>query len=459
MKKRILSLALAVLMLLCVVPFSTYASAAESSAYKQCYNAIVSGLKQCKSLIDIEKYGFTMEVIEPMYEEIRWNEPMLFHITGWFTAYHYVDTGKITELEPEYSMDAANYNVAVDFVNQEIEKILDSMPYGLPKIEQALYLHDYICANYEYDLSYTYYDIYNLLARKTAVCMGYALLYDELLTRIGIKNTSVYSPYDSINHIWNAIELDGVWYHVDTTWDDPTDDLFGRALHSYYLQCEYCSRSMHENCIFECDVRCTDERYESMTWRDSNYPFAFIDGSVYGLYNNEIYEVDLQTDSRRFVKTAFTDYWYATDGSYIGRYSGFGGYGDWVYYNTPTAIIGYNPKTGEEKNIYTAPYGRILGLYVSSNNIYLYLSETGYYDDGIAYRIELDLVEKPVGGDANGDGKLDTFDYIYVKRAYFGTLVISDSDRARADVNKDGELNQFDYVLVKRAYLGTYTFR
>ena len=34
-----------------------------------------------------------------------------------------------------------------------------------------------------------------------------------------------------INHAWNLIKLDGEWYQVDVTWDDPVWDRLGRVCH------------------------------------------------------------------------------------------------------------------------------------------------------------------------------------------------------------------------------------
>ena len=38
---------------------------------------------------------------------------------------------------------------------------------------------------------------------------------------------------DTMNHAWNLIVLNGQYYQVDVTWDDPTWDLIGRACHTY----------------------------------------------------------------------------------------------------------------------------------------------------------------------------------------------------------------------------------
>lgn len=60
-------------------------------------------------------------------------------------------------------------------------------------------------------------------------------------------------------------------------------------------------------------------------------------------------------------------------------------------------------------------------------------------------------------GDVNGDGDIDQYDYILVKRHYFETRILSENEALRADVNKDGKIDQYDYILICRHYFGTYT--
>lgn len=59
-------------------------------------------------------------------------------------------------------------------------------------------------------------------------------------------------------------------------------------------------------------------------------------------------------------------------------------------------------------------------------------------------------------GDVNNDEKINQYDYILVKRHYFGTRYLTDDEMTRADVNGDGNVNQYDYILIKRHYFGTY---
>ncbi|MBR5779501.1 MAG: dockerin type I repeat-containing protein [Clostridia bacterium] len=62
-------------------------------------------------------------------------------------------------------------------------------------------------------------------------------------------------------------------------------------------------------------------------------------------------------------------------------------------------------------------------------------------------------------GDVNGNGEIDKYDYITVKRGLLGTLDLTDVQTMSADVNKNGETEKFDYILIKRDILGTYEIK
>ena len=61
-------------------------------------------------------------------------------------------------------------------------------------------------------------------------------------------------------------------------------------------------------------------------------------------------------------------------------------------------------------------------------------------------------------GDINGNGELDTLDYMILKRSILGTYTLSADEASRADVNLDGEVSSMDYMMLKRVILGTYSF-
>jgi hypothetical protein len=54
---------------------------------------------------------------------------------------------------------------------------------------------------------------------KAVICSGYRAATGDLLEYAGVK-TAYMSGFDpkGTSHGWNAVEIDGYWYHVDATW-------------------------------------------------------------------------------------------------------------------------------------------------------------------------------------------------------------------------------------------------
>ena len=64
-----------------------------------------------------------------------------------------------------------------------------------------------------------------------------------------------------------------------------------------------------------------------------------------------------------------------------------------------------------------------------------------------------------VTGDINGNGKVDTADYLMCRRMMLGNMTPTAVQKASADVNRNGVIDANDYVRIKRIYLGSYTVK
>ena len=91
--------------------------------------------------------------------------------------------------------------------------------------EIALYLHDWLLDQLEYDDSLKWSSAESALTRGLGTCQAYESAYAKLLSAAGIENAETRDTYDG--HTWNAIKLDGEWYQVDCTWDDTSDNFYG----------------------------------------------------------------------------------------------------------------------------------------------------------------------------------------------------------------------------------------
>ena len=91
--------------------------------------------------------------------------------------------------------------------------------------EMALYLHDWLLEQLEYDNSLKWSSAESALTRRLGTCQAYESAYSKLLTTAGIENEETRSTGDG--HTWNAMKIDGQWCQVDCTWDDTSENYYG----------------------------------------------------------------------------------------------------------------------------------------------------------------------------------------------------------------------------------------
>lgn len=65
---------------------------------------------------------------------------------------------------------------------------------------------------------------YGFLIGKKGICLGYTSTFQLFMDMVGIPCMTVHgTAYSKTQeHAWNMVSLDGEWYCVDVTWDDPT---------------------------------------------------------------------------------------------------------------------------------------------------------------------------------------------------------------------------------------------
>lgn len=61
-------------------------------------------------------------------------------------------------------------------------------------------------------------------------------------------------------------------------------------------------------------------------------------------------------------------------------------------------------------------------------------------------------------GDANGNGLVETVDYMMTRRIILGTFTATADQMQGADANGDGEVTLIDYMMLKRYILKTHYF-
>ena len=125
-------------------------------------------------------------------------------------------------------------------LNAQIEAALKTLNAGMNKFEIELALHDWVCNKVVYDTAtannpssptspYTY-SAYGALVEGRALCEGYSRAFQLLLNQVGIKCTLITGESNGVGHMWNAVNIDNKWYHVDSTWNDSSKQIY----HGYF---------------------------------------------------------------------------------------------------------------------------------------------------------------------------------------------------------------------------------
>ncbi|MEI4831981.1 transglutaminase domain-containing protein [Bacillus sp. FJAT-53711] len=121
------------------------------------------------------------------------------------------------------------------YVAEQAEQIINSIiTINMDDHEKVKAVHDYVVKLISYDTSLQAHTAYEALTNHSAVCQGYALLTYQLLKEAGLHVRIVEGTGNGQPHAWNLVEIEGKWYHLDTTFDDPVPDVQNRVTYSYF---------------------------------------------------------------------------------------------------------------------------------------------------------------------------------------------------------------------------------
>lgn len=141
-----------------------------------------------------------------------------------------------TTAQQEAQMDAA------------VDNLLDTLDvYDAPDYEKIFAVYDYMTKNIVYDYdglaldqqtknNQKIYTAYAALIDNTAVCQGYANLFYRLMLELGVDNRIISGIGNGGRHAWNIVQLDDLYYDVDSTWDASRAQ--NNRAYEYFLLCE-----------------------------------------------------------------------------------------------------------------------------------------------------------------------------------------------------------------------------
>ena len=121
-----------------------------------------------------------------------------------------------------------NLNEKLELLNK-IKGQIKSQLEGYTDYVKVKEVHNWLIKAIEYDTNETTiepYSIYGALTQGKAVCEGYARSFKYIMDELEIPCVLVSGTATNSNgiteaHAWNYVLLNGDWYAIDVTWDDP----------------------------------------------------------------------------------------------------------------------------------------------------------------------------------------------------------------------------------------------
>ena len=238
-----------------------------------------------------------------------------------------------------------------EIVTQKVQDILSSiiLP-GMSDYEKVAAIYDYVCSNISYDYTspdtYEYkYTTYAALIDHSSVCQGYASSLYRLINEAGISCHIISSQYE-LNHSWNAVCIDGLYYYMDATRDA------GNTSYQHFLlginDFDYHTAS---------DTQYQDPYYASL------YPLAY---NSYFIPSEGWYEHDGKL-------------YYYHNGEYLQGWQEIDG--DWYYFKKSAGYAYNGLKVVSNQHYYFDNYKRVSGLVKVDGALY-YFNKDGIRQSG-----------------------------------------------------------------------------
>ena len=249
---------------------------------------IYQSLSQISPELDVSAWGFTTAQVDEftvMFEHVVNGHPELFYVSNGYQYRFKESSGEIVAAVWEYREDDPGRIMAMkEAMEAKASEILAKTDSSMTAVEKLMVVHEALVVNTTYTKATEWengsgcYTAYCAIVEGKALCQGYALAFDLLAERLGIRTEFVGST--SLDHAWNLVILDGENYHVDCTWDDR--DRPGEVLHQNFLLSDVGIRSTGHSVWNDPGLSGGGTVYDDYYWRDSAYNYEFIrSGSVW----------------------------------------------------------------------------------------------------------------------------------------------------------------------------------
>ncbi len=198
-----------------------------SSIEKHAYNEIITNIYDMPE--EIEVPAIDADQLDRVFSAILMDNPDLFFIGRKCTLSSRMLR---TYCAVEYIVTKEEYLVRREEIESKVQEIVSNLSNPEDEWQTELEIHDYIIDNCRYELSepkLVCSSVYGILINGYGACEGYSRAAKLLFDEVGIESALVSGISESGDgeegpHMWNAVKINGDFYYLDCTWDDPVSE-------------------------------------------------------------------------------------------------------------------------------------------------------------------------------------------------------------------------------------------
>ncbi|MCH5179722.1 MAG: hypothetical protein J1F32_00705 [Erysipelotrichales bacterium] len=211
-----------------------FLNAVQQSIYDSIYLSINSRRPNCVIPVDFQSFAD----IEVAMTAVKYDHPEIMNVN--FNNFNAsIDVrGRIINLSYIRTPEQSKINEVVNYIKEKTSSLKKDY-------DKALFIHDYLVENVSYDYAVLKkandgeitseedlecFSIYGPLVHHRAVCSGFTLAYNYLLSQIGIDAVTILANEDkNVPHCFSAIHLkdeENGWINVDLTIDSKKENIF-----------------------------------------------------------------------------------------------------------------------------------------------------------------------------------------------------------------------------------------
>lgn len=330
-----------------------------SESEKKFITDIIDGMRAVKSEIKLNAADYGMDSVPRIQyvisnclgRALQYEYSDIFYVNLTNTTFG-VSGNLDVRVTPSY-MSATEIAATSALLLAESIKVNDLMTSDMNDAQKVLIIHDYIARNYEYDFTYKNRTLSDMVLYKKGVCQAYSYLFKYLAQKNGIECINV--PSDAHAHMWNKVKINGEWFNVDVTHDDP--NMTSQISHSHFLLNDSEMTALSDNSHITWNAHNWDNTtpvevsqsniYSTSSMHNINGAVAVKDGNIYCIDSaNNICRLIFDENTLRPIYTLTSSYIWKPYGEsgymYNDKYVALVLYNGEIYFNSPNKIFRLN---------------------------------------------------------------------------------------------------------------------